>query len=362
MTAPASPPNLAIPTDPTAVDAAWMDLALRDLAPGARVVGVEFAGYVGTGQMGRNARYRLSWDRPDAGPASVVGKYPTDDPTGRETGFGNGTYLTEWTFYRHVAGTVDVRAPHCHQALFDGDGENFVLLMEDLSGSAQGDQFRGLTVDEAALAVEQAVALHAPRWGDDTVSDLLVRSPAEMVTLIDTIYAATMEGTLARLGPQLEPEVVDLVHRVAPRAGAWAAAADQPKTLVHMDYRPDNFMFGVEPDAPPLVVVDWQTIAYLPGTNDLAYAIGGSFEPDVRAQVERDLVEDYCARLASAGVDYPVEECWRHYRINTTWGVVMSVIATMLAAQTERGDAMLATMLRRHARHAIDLDALAALG
>jgi hypothetical protein len=69
-----------------------------------------------------------------------------------------------------------VRAPHCHQALFDGDGENFVLLMEDLP-VPPGDQFRGLTVDEAALAVEQAVALHAPRWGDDTVSDLLVRSP-----------------------------------------------------------------------------------------------------------------------------------------------------------------------------------------
>ncbi len=57
MTAPASPPDLAVPTDPTAVDAAWMDLALRDVAaPDARVVGVEFAGYVGTGQMGRNAR------------------------------------------------------------------------------------------------------------------------------------------------------------------------------------------------------------------------------------------------------------------------------------------------------------------
>ena len=40
----------------------------------------------------------------------------------------------------------------------------------------------------------------------------------------------------------------------------------------------------------------------------------------------------------------------------------MSVIATMLAAQTERGDIMLTTMLRRHALQAIDLDALSLVG
>jgi hypothetical protein len=83
-----------------------------------------------------------------------------------------------------------------------------------------------------------------------------------MVTLIDTIYAATMEGTLARLGlAASRAEVVDLVHRVAPSAGAWAAAAASAEDARAHDYRPDNFMFGVEPDAPPLVVVDWQTIA-----------------------------------------------------------------------------------------------------
>ncbi len=93
----------------------------------------------------------------------------------------------------------------------------------------------------------------------------------------------------------------------------------------------------------------------------IAYAIGGGFEPDVRAAVERDLVADYCARLNAAGIDYAMDECWRDYCENSVWGVVMSIIATMLAEETERGNEMLTTMLRRHARHALDLDALALL-
>jgi hypothetical protein len=42
--------------------------------------------------------------------------------------------------------------------------------------------------------------------------------------------------------------------------------------------------------------------------------------------------------------------------------VVMTVIATILAAQTERGDQMLTTMAQRHGRHAIDLDVQGLLG
>jgi hypothetical protein len=328
---------------------------------GATVVDVRFAGYIGTGQMGRNARYALTWDRAGAGPASVVGKFPTDDPTGRATGFGNRTYYTEWVFYRHIASTVKVRAPHCHLALYDEAAENFVILMEDLCESAQGDQFRGLTVDEADLGVEQAVAFHAPRWGDDRVRTLLMRDLDESISLIGMVYEATMEGTLARLGTHLEREVVDVVHRLAPKVTTWAAAEGQPRTLAHMDYRPDNFLFGITPSAPPLTIVDWQTFTYGPGTNDLAYMIGGGFEPDVRAQVERDLVEDYCRRLGAEGIDYDIDRCWHDYRTGALWGVIMSVIATMLAAQTERGDQMLTTMLRRHAWHASDLDSLALL-
>ncbi len=352
--------SAAIPNDPTTIDAGWMHdvLTTAGVTGGARVLDVQFAGYIGTGQMGRNARYSLTWDDPTGRPASLVGKFPTDDPTGRATGFGNGSYRTEWNFYQSLAHTVDVRAPKCHVALFDEAQENFVLLMEDMAGSEQGDQMRGLTVDEALLAVEQAVAFHAPRWGDPSLAELMTRSEEETVALLHGIYAATHEPTLERLGPNLPPQVIDLVREFAPKVGAWVLASEAPRTLLHMDFRPDNFLFGVTPDAPPLAIVDWQTVTAGPGTHDLAYMIGGSFEPEERGRVERSLVEQYCSLLAARGIDYPIEACWTDYRISSLWGVVMSVIATMLAAQTERGDLMLTTMLRRHAQQAIDLDAL----
>jgi thiamine kinase-like enzyme len=239
--------------------------------------------------------------------------------------------------------------------------------MEDLAGSAQGDQMRGLTVDEAELAVEQAVALHAPRWGDPTLTELtfgetVIRTRAENAARLQFIYDACVEPTLARLGANLPAEAIDLARRFAPKVGAWTSSSDVPATMLHMDFRPDNFLFGVQPGAPPLAVVDWQTITLGPGTHDLAYMIGGSFEPQERTMVERGLVESYCRRLAAEGIDYSFDACWRDFRISSLWGVIMSVIATMLAAQTERGDLMLTTMLRRHASQAIELDALDLIG
>ena len=80
-----------------------------------------------------------------------------------------------------------------------------------------------------------------------------------------------------------------------------------------------------------------------------------------RAAVERDLVEDYRRQLNAAGVAYGADECWRDYRIGSLWGVVITVIATVAAAQTERGDDMLTAMAQRHGRQALDLDALSLL-
>jgi hypothetical protein len=120
-------------------------------------------------------------------------------------------------------------------------------------------------------------------------------------------------------------------------------------------------MFGVDDSAPPLVVVDWQTVNHGFAMWDIAYMIGGSFEPTERARVERELIADYLARMAAAGVDYDADTAWRDYRLGAVWGVVMSVIATILAAETERGNDMLTVMAQRHGRHAIDLDSMGLL-
>ncbi|MCB0981073.1 MAG: phosphotransferase [Ilumatobacteraceae bacterium] len=352
--------------DPAHIDEHWLTDALEaaGVARGAQVTSVEVAGFIGTGQTGRSARLHLEWDQPEGRPTSLVGKFPSGDEAAKAAAFQNGAYETEWAFYHQLAPTLSIRHPEVYVARYDHQTPDFVLLMEDLRGSRQGDQFDGLTVDQAALAVEQVVGLHAPRWGDPTLHEFAPHRPkgSDAAMMLGMVYGMMVEPFLERLGPGLDADIVDVVRALAPKAGAWANGSDTPNTVVHLDYRPDNFMFGVEAGAPPLVVVDWQTVTDGNAMMDLAYMIGGSFEPAERAAVERPLLDDYRTRMAAAGVSYDADIMWRDYRLASLWGVVMTVIATIMAAQTERGDQMLTVMGQRHGRHALDLDAMALLG
>ena len=47
--------------------------------------------------------------------------------------------------------------------------------------------------------------------------------------------------------------------------------------------------------------------------------------------------------------------------VGTLHGLLISVLATMMAEQTERGDDMLSLMAARHSRHALEVDAFALL-
>jgi hypothetical protein len=348
--------------EPEDIDAVWLTEALEiaGVAQGATVTDVVVEGFIGTGQTGRNARLRLNWDEPDGRPDSLVGKFASADQNARDAAFANGTYKNEWAFYHDLAHTLSIRTPACHVARYDEAVPSFVLLMEDMSGSRQGDQFAGLTTDEAALAIEQAVGLHAPRWGDPTLAEFAPERPKgdEAAMMLGMVFQMMIEPFLDRLGAGLDDDVIDLVRRLGPVAPAWAAGNDTPRTVVHLDYRPDNFMFGVDDGAPALAVVDWQTVNHGFAMWDIAYLLGGSFEPSMRASTERGLIDDYLARMGAAGVHYDSDVAWRDYRLGSVWGVVMSVIATILAAETERGNDMLTVMAQRHGRHALDLDAM----
>ena len=83
--------------------------------------------------------------------------------------------------------------------------------------------------------------------------------------------------------------------------------------------------------------------------------------PIWRDAVERDLVEEYRAQLIGRGVDYAADDCWRDYRLGTLHGMLIAVIATVVAEQTERSDDLFVLMATRHGRHAIELDALSLL-
>ncbi len=356
---------LDIRSDPTTIDSAWMNEALRASGIGgsATLTKCTFEGFVGTGQTGCNARFSLEWDNPEGRPRTVMGKFPSLDATARATGFGGTAYVAEYNFYSRIAPTVDVRAPQCYHAALDVEAQAFCLIMEDLSGSEQGDQFVGLNLDEAELAIDQAVLLHAPRWGDPTLSEVAVNpsTPEERAGHLSMIYGFLLPAFIDRLGARLSPEILQVIQDATPLIERWALGSGTPLTVAHYDFRPDNFLFAREPDAPPLVIVDWQTANEGLGMVDVAYMIAGSFTPERRREVERQLVESYRQKMNAAGIDYDADTCWRDYRFGSVWGLVITVLATSMAARTERGDDLFVTMATQYGHLVLDHDALSLL-
>ena len=120
-------------------------------------VSAEFAGFIGTGQMSRNARFTLEWGD-GSGPTSVVVKVPSSDPNVRAGSFDSSTYLNECEFYRSVAPLVDVAVPGVLAVHYDADARDFAIVLEDLAGSEQGDQFSEPTDAQLTLAAHAVVA------------------------------------------------------------------------------------------------------------------------------------------------------------------------------------------------------------
>ena len=147
-----------------------------------------------------------------------------------------------------------------------------------------------------------------------------------------------------------------------PRIDAYLQPRPGPRTVQHADYRLDNLLFGGDQAAPPVTVVDWQTVTLGPGPADVSYFLGAGLVPEQRRAHEQELVRSYHEQLVSGGVTgYGWDDCMTEYRRHAYAGYIMAVGASILVERTDRGDEMFLTMARRHAAQVDDLDAAALL-
>ncbi|HEY5109570.1 MAG TPA: phosphotransferase [Acidimicrobiales bacterium] len=345
---------------PQDVEPAWLTTVLRgrDLLTDGRVTSVTPTP-VGTGQMADTVRFALTYEPAGAGPPTIVGKFASQDEQSHATGKVMRAYEVEVRFYAEIAPRVTSRHPGLLFAAVDPDEAWFTLLLEDLSEATQGDEIAGCDVDVAAAALGQLAGLHAPCWEapDLAASPWVNRATPESDAFTASIVTGVFPGFLERYGDRVAPAHVRLLQSFLPRLGPWMARPRGPRTLVHADFRLDNLLFT--PDDPAPVVVDYQTVNWGSGAYDLAYFVGGCLEPEVRRPAAESLVAGYHEALATGGVrDYPLEDLVTDYRRECFGGLMMAVAASMLVKQTERGDAMFLTSVRRHAQQSIDLDAL----
>ena len=312
---------------------------------------------IGAGQVGQNARFTLSAD--GTLPKTVVGKFPATDPTSRQTGILLRNYEREVFFYSTLAATVDIRTPAIFAAQFDPGSHEFMLLMEDLAPGFQIDQLSECSTDQAALALEELAKLQGPRWGDPAIAnhELLTRPPPSLGEA--PLYNATQPGFVERYADRLSAAELNAVAHFGEKQSAYGDT-EGPQTLIHIDYRLDNMIFGEANDSPPrpLTVFDWQSVALGCALNDASYFMGTSVTPEHRAKEEHGLLKHYLDVLHSYGVDLSWDACWNLYRRCAPAGLHMAVVASMIVGETERGNDMFMTMAKRSIAMCEDLGSL----
>jgi aminoglycoside/choline kinase family phosphotransferase len=356
----------ALVSDPREVTPEWLTAVLRARDPRFPSIASIERESIGTGQVGRCVRFHCRFADSDSSaearagaPASFVGKFPSDDARSLQAAKDHRTYLLEVGFYRELQSTVAVRTPRCFHHAISSDAARFVLVLEDMRGARQGDQLAGCSVEQARAALCELAALHAPRWGDPTLGRIewLEGPSRERARITGDLYRQVLPGFIERFGPKLDVAAVRIIERLAPALDDELAADDAPQTIVHRDFRVDNLLFGDGVDAPPVTVVDWQTLGRGAAASDVAYFLGASLRTEDRRASERALIDLYVDELARRGVsDLDSDRFFDQYRRQSTSGIVMAVVASMIVEVTERGDAMFLAMARRHSAHALDAD------
>lgn len=325
---------------------------------GPTVTGFQ-ADRIGTGQMSECYRLTLSYPDGGAGPDSVVLKVAASEPTSRQTGLTLGLYQREVGFYTDIAPRLAGPVPRCYHAAIDTETGVFDLLLEDAAPAIPGDDIAGAGIDQALLAVAELGRMHASLHGETDLADVawLNRDAPINQALLQTLYA----GFLERYAARITDEQRTVCDRLVASFDDYLAAEDQqPKGLVHGDYRLDNMLLGEPGAARALMVVDWQTVTWAPAFVDLAYFLGCALPVEVRRTHFDALIEAYLAgRGSDAGVT--AVEVREGLRRQSFFGVMMAVVSSMLVGQTERGDDMFMTMLTRHCAQVLDTDALAIL-
>lgn len=350
---------------PEDIDADWMTRMLhgqRRLPAGSRVVQVDTA-TCGTGQLGDSYRLSLRYEPDGAGPATLVGKFTSKDPTSREFGRSSGYYRSEIRFYQQLAPRLPVVVPQVVHADLASNDADFVLLMEDLAPARQVDQILGCSAEESARVLEQAAALHAASWRRQDIAALdWLGGPVGIFSHVTDNFAGVVRG-FPELCADLVPDS-DLkeASKLIELAAEWKRVFSDPQCLWHSDLRADNVLFDANSGRLPVVVLDWQGVGFGRGTIDVAHWIGTSMTVEQRRLHERELVTRYHDALMRHGVrDYSAAQCWDDYRLHAIHGLQVGVFGLGAVKRTERGDRMWKVWIERTAAQVRDLDSFALL-
>ena len=293
------------------------------------------------------------------GQRSVFVKTPSPSPVTRLVVEAAGLTASEVRFYRTLAASVPLQVPECLHARHDGT--RFMLVLEDLTGSAGLPASSDACTARQALTVIDALAdLHAFGWGRPqrgTAGGWLLTQVDRERSLGAWLRLPLMSRGLDLAGGQIKPRLAaDALRYARHHRIVYERLTEPPHTLVHNDCHIGNLAFGAE-DRP--IFLDWQMVRAGQWARDVAYFCTLALDPADRRSGEGLLLDRYRRRLSAAGgPTLDAGAALEAYRRHAAYAFEAVVVTMALgAAPREATD----TWLARAAAAVEDLESFEAL-
>ena len=291
---------------------------------------------------------------------SIVVKLPSSIEENRQQAVALGMFEAEVRFYNELAPSAKTGLPTVFHAAVAPGGEDFVIVMQDLSDLVMVNQSDGMSAAQADAAVKVFASLHALWWGHAQRDefDWIPTMVGPRIEFVDDYLAQVFPSFVDKFGAELPPGGLAVYEGFI---GNYAKINQQlaqrsPWTIAHQDSRVENMLFG-PPGSGQVVVIDWQGLGRGPGAYDLGYTLGGSMEPEVRRANESQLLQSYHERLVDEGVEgYTLKQLEEDYAHSHLMGGLATSILTggAMDLSNVRGRQLIDTMACRHAIAAMD--------
>ena len=345
------------PGNSEAAGAEWLDGVLRrnGVLSRARINHVSAARLgAGIGLMAEVSRLSIGYDKSESGaPASLIGKFPTSDPTNLGVARALYFYPREVAFYSKLAQHSPIRTPRLFHAQIDMTDHSFVLLLEDLPHASTGDQIAGLTPAQAEAAISAIGRLHGTWWNKVDSGDmdaLFDYADSRYGVAVQAAYQDFLAPALGNFADCYCDYTKDIAERLAPVAARVVGdQASGARSFLHGDYRADNLLFGPALGDDGLAAVDWQVSGRGGPLYDVAYLICNSVPTAYRQQAEQRLLRRYHDTLLRMGVTgFSFDDCWKAYRQAVLCGLFVAIFTTGgMGVGNQRGLEMVRIAARR---------------
>jgi ecdysteroid kinase len=304
--------------------------ASRAIGADAQVVGHTWEALEVQGGASATTRVRLEYEGGD-GPSTLIVKVATSNAAMRELAVQRGVFQREVRFYQHFAAALGEVVPRCHAAEINEAGDEFVLLLEDLSAGRVGDRI-GFSVRDAEMAVDGAAALHGGFWEDRSLArHAWLRTPDDELNPEGLRFGKlalnqSADACESRFGDAVPSVVTEATRMLAGRLEAFHRhRAGRPLTLIHGDYHPGQLFFPSEAGG-RVVISDWQTARLGTGAEDVGRVLVTGFSVEERRAIEPELLDRYYEALLRHGVDgYSRAEFAEDYRLAMYLSLIMTV-------------------------------------